>query len=140
MTLNEFGRFLNTKSVGRVEAPINEQMTERVYTAMKKIGKDTFPLKWIVNTSEGIQVLRRIDSETFVRMPIKPVLDSGEQLDIEEELIDALSYYVMAGLELQRSKINMGLYWSEIEQNNERLSETYLAEATNDAPRFHVFP
>ncbi len=140
MTLNEFGRFINTKSIGRVEPPINEQMTERVFTGMKKIAHRTIPLKWVVDDPTNYAILRRIDEYTYVRMPKKPILDSGEQLDIEEELLDALALYVMAGLEIQRAKVNMAMFYEEIDQYNDRLTETYLSEATNDAARFYVFP
>ncbi len=140
MTLNEFGRFLNTKSIGRVEPPVNEQLTERVFTAMKKIGFRTIPLKWAISDSYGYEVLRRVDENTYIRMPHKPVVDSGEQLDIEESLLDALALYVMAGLEPQRAKLNMGMFYEEVEQYNDNLTQTYLEEATNDAERFYQFP
>ena len=140
MTMNEFGRFLQTKSVGRIEAPVNEQLTERIYTGMKKIARDTVCLRWMTNDPEGREILRRLDQNTYVRYPKKPILDNGEQLDIDDELIDALALYVMAGLEMQRSKVLMGMYWEEIDANNTRLTETYLESATNDAERFYVFP
>ncbi len=140
MTLNEFGRFLQTKSIGRVEPPVNEQLTERVFTAMKKIAQLTEPLKWVEDDPEGYTVYRRLDNFTFVRMPNKPIIDSGEQIDIEESLEDALALYIMAGLEPQRSKINMGMFYQEIDFYNMRLTESYLQEATNDSDRFHQFP
>ncbi len=140
MTLNEFGRFLNTKSVGRIELVINEQLTERVYSAMIKIAHLTSPIKWIVDDPDGYEILRRFDEFTFIRFPRRPIVDSGEQLDIEAELIDALALYVMAGLEMQRSKVNMGMFYAEIDQYNQKLIETHLSYATNDAERFYVFP
>ena len=140
MTLNEFGRFLQTKSIGRVEPPVNEQLTERVFTAMKKIAQLTQPLKWVEENPEGYTVFRRLDDFTFVRMPNKPIIDSGEQVDIEETLEDALALYVMAGLEPQRSKVNMAMFYEEIDFYNARLTESYLQEATNDSDRFYQFP
>ncbi len=140
MTFEDFSRFLNTKSMGRIEPPINEQLTERVFTAMKKIAMDTIPLRWVVEDPDGYEILRRVDEYTFVRMPLKPVIGSGDALDIEESLVDSLALYVMAGLELQRSKVLMGMYRENIDQYNVKLIETYLFEATNDAERFYVFP
>ncbi len=140
MTLNEFGRFLNTKSVGRIEPPINEQMTERVFTAMRKIARDTMPLRWVVDDPANYDVLRRVDANTWIRTPEKPILDSGNQLDIEDELLDALALYVLAGLEVQRGKILMAMYYEELDAYNNKLTETYLAVASNDAERFYAFP
>ncbi len=131
---------MQTKSIGRVEPPVNEQLTERVFTAMKKIAQLTEPLKWVEDDPEGYTVYRRLDNFTFVRMPNKPIIDSGEQIDIEESLEDALALYIMAGLEPQRSKINMGMFYQEIDFYNMRLIESYLQEATNDSDRFHQFP
>ncbi len=140
MTLNEFGRFMQTKSVGRVNAPINEQLTERVFTAMKKIARDTVPLLWQVSDPAGHRILRKIDDETWIRLPKKPILDSGDELDVEDILLDAMALYVMAGLEIQRAKVNMAMYWEEIDSYNGKLIETHLEVATNDSPKFHVFP
>ncbi len=139
MTLNEFGRFMLTKSTGRIEPPINEQMTERVYTGLLRIAKDTTPLKWVVDDSTDIDILRRVDANTWIRFPRKPILDSGEQIDIETELLDALALFVMAGLEQQRAKIMMGMYYKELDMYNEKLIETHLMEASNDSPRFYAF-
>ena len=140
MTLNEFGRFLNTKSIGRVESPVNEQLTERVFTGMKRIAADATPLKWIMNKRDGIDVLRRLDTHSYLRMPHKPIIDSGEQIDIEEDLVDALALFVMAGLEPQRSKVNMGMYHKELENYNTKMIETVFQEASNDSIKFHQFP
>ena len=140
MTLNEFGRFLQTKSSGRLEPPVNEQLTERVYTGMKRIAKDTLSLKWVVEDKLDNRIFRKLDENTLIRYPKKPILDSGDQLDIEESLLDALALYVLAGLELQRSKVLMGMYREEIDMHEERLIETSLAVATNDAERFYQFP
>jgi len=143
MTLEEFGRFIQTKSVGRIEAPVNEQLTERVYTAMKHIARNTTVLKYLILSTGDlaeVEIMERQDANTWVRFPIKPIIDSGDELDIDDILLDALALYVMAGLEMQRSKILMGMYWEEINANNTRLISTYLQEATSDAERFHIFP
>ncbi len=140
MTLEEFTRFLRTKSVGRTELPDNEQISFRIHTGMMKIAKDTTPLRLVASYNEGTEILRKIDSDTYVRFPKRPIKDSGLELDLDDELMDALALYVMAGLEIQRSKVLMGMYWEEIDKNNQRLIETYLEEATNDAERFYQFP
>ncbi len=140
MTLEEFTRFLRTKSVGRTELPDNEQISFRIHTGMMKIAKDTTPLRLVAAYNEGTEILRKIDSDTYVRFPKRPIKDSGLELDLDDELMDALALYVMAGLEIQRSKVLMGMYWEEIDKNNQRLIETYLEEATNDAERFYQFP
>ncbi len=143
MTLNDFGRFLNTKSVGRIEAPVNEQLTERVFTALKHIAKTTIGITWMITNPDEVvnyEIMRKIDANTWIRFPNKPTIDTGENIDIDNGLIDALALYVMAGLEMQRSKVLMAMYYEEIDRNNQRLVETYLEEATNDAPRYYAFP
>ncbi len=140
MTMNELTRFIQTKSVGRLETPINEQMTERIYAGMKRIAMDTMALGWTVPDPEGYEILRRIDAATYIRYPRKPQIDSGDQLDIEHALNDALAYLLLVELERQRAKTYMGLYHSEVDRYNDNLTQTYLAEASNDSPKFHVFP
>lgn len=141
MTLDEFGRFLQTKSVGRIESPIGEQLSHRVHTAMKHIGRTTIVMKYVVNQNpEDYEILRRLDANTWIRFPQKPVVDSNDDLDIDDQLLDALALYVMAGLELQRSKVLMAMYYEEIDRHNQGLIETFLEEASNDSTRFYQFP
>ena len=140
MTFEDFARFLNTKSMGRIEPVVNEQLTERVYTGMKRIGSDTMPIRWLVSDPDGYEIMRRVDAFTYIRYPVKPVIGNGEHLDLEESLVDALALYVVAGLELSRSKVLMGMYYKEIDTYNDKLTETFLAEATNDAERFYTYP
>jgi len=140
MTLEEFGRFMLTKSSGRTSVPSDELLAERVFHALKKVAKDTVPLKLKLKSPLGYTILRRIDSETYIRMPDKPKISTPTAIDIDKVLLDAVALYVLAGLETQRAKTLMGLYWGEINDNNDRLTETFLSTASNDAPRFNQFP
>ena len=139
MTLEEFGRFMLSHSSGRTVIPSGELMIERTWTAMKKIAKDTIPLRLIVSDPSGHTIIRKPDSETYIRRPDKPILGATTPIDMDDALMDALALYVLAGLEQQKAKTYMGMYWGEINDFNDKLTETYLSEATNDAPRFNKF-
>ena len=140
MTLEEFGRHMLSFSSGRTNVPSDELLAERVFTALKKVAKHTVPLKLKVSSPAGFTIIRRIDSETYIRMPEKPKISTPTAIDIDKVLIDAVALYVLAGLETQRAKTLMGMYWGEINENNDRLTETFLSTASNDAPRFSKFP
>lgn len=140
MTLEEFERYLLTHSSGRIVVPANEVMAERVWTGMKRIARDTIPLKLVTNEPAGSTVLRHIDESTYVKKPEKPKSQTAADLEMDDMLMDALAYYVLAGLEVQRSKMYMGMYWGEIDAFNGTLIEFHLNTASNDAPRFRVFP
>lgn len=144
MTMGEFKPLLLSKSVGRTELPPDADLKERIHTALKRIAKDTLPLKLTKNVPTGtlvtFSVIRKIDSNTYVRFPIKPVDDEAD-MDMDAELMDATALYIMAGLERANARTYMGLYYTEIELNNDRLTETELTDADNDcADRFMVFP
>jgi hypothetical protein len=128
------------KSVARITIPSNEIMEERVYIGLKRIAMDTIPLKLVTESGDGIQVLRKIDSTTYIRYPQRPLIDSGLNIDIDDDLIDALGYFVLAGLEQQRAKQLMGLYHTDIDFYNDKLIQTYLEEASNDSEKFYQFP
>ena len=140
MTLEEFTRYMLSHSSGRTVVPAGEIMAERVWTGLKRIARDTTPLILTVNDPLGYTVLRKIDASTFIRKPNKPKLGTAQALDIDEILLDALAYYALAGLETQRAKVYMGMYWGEINSFNDILIETDLNVATNEAPRFRRFP
>ena len=142
MTITNFRVLLASKSSGRLPITEDVQLFDRIFDAMKRVAYDTIPLTLVVKKKNTRPMLRRIDSETWIMIPEKPVgaNEDKEELDIDETLTDAVAYHVMAGLEQQRAKQFMGLYWTEIDHANSRLVETYLAVASNDAERFHQFP
>ena len=140
MTIEEFSSFIQTKSVGRWTSVSNEQLIERVYSASRRIGMDTVPLKWVYEKEIEYTALRRLDEHSWIRVPHKATYGTGEDVDIEEGLVDALAYLVLSGLELQRTKALMHLYYIEIENYNDNLINTHLSKATNNAERFKKFP
>ena len=139
MTLNEFRPLLLAKSVGRTTLPADVDLKERIFAGLKLIAKETVPLRLIVQTSLGYTILRKLDKDMYIRMPSIPTSEDSE-LDIDLALVDALAYYVMAGLERGNANTHMGMYHSEIDMNNDRLTETFLSTTTNDASRFCQFP
>lgn len=144
MIIEDFKTLLLSKSVARTILPANADLYERIFTALKRVATDTIPLRLstIVATGDLVTfpVYRKPDTTLYVRFPDKPLIDEDE-LDMDEALQDAVALYVMAGLERSNAKTYMGLYYREIEMNNDRLTETELVEASNEcSPRFMVFP
>ena len=140
MDVKTFGKEMNSKSLGRVDYNGAEHLEARIYTGMLKICSKTSPLSLIIENPTNQKLYRRIDKNTWLRKPEKPDANGGLDIDLDEDLMDALQYFVIAGLEPQRAKVMMGMYHTAVEEYDARLSEAYLEEATNDAERFHVFP
>jgi len=139
MTLNEFRPHLLAKSVNRSILPEDEDLKARIFAGLKRIAKDTIPLRLYVTDPVGYTILRRLDDFMFIRMPSVPTSEDSE-IDIDLALIDALALHVMAGLERVQAQTHMGMYHGEIDMNNDRLTETFLSETTNDTEKFCVFP
>lgn len=139
MTLNEFRPLLLAKSLGRTALPPDSDLKQRIFSGLKLIAKETVPLRLVVTSPAGYTILRKLDEEMYIRMPAIPTSEDSE-LDLDLALIDALAYYVMAGLERGNANTHMGMYHGEIDMNNDRLTETYLSTTTNDSDRFCVFP
>ena len=145
MTLNEFRPVLLSKSLARLSLPDDSDLKQRIFAGLKLIAKETVPLRLIVTDSTGFTILRKLDKEwsdkngMFIRMPQIPTSEDSE-IDIDLALIDALAFYVMAGLERGNANTHMGMYHGEIDMNNDRLTETALSETTSDSCKFCVFP
>lgn len=133
MKYSEFKVLLLSKSNNRTVLPDLPQLDEKVFTALKRVAKDTLALRLLVSEPDGFQILRRTDEHMFIRFPSKPTLDT-DTIDIDDTLMDALALFVMAGMEIPRAGQLMGMYYKEIELNDDRLVETYLAVASNDSP------
>lgn len=117
MTLKDFGILLMSKSTQRKSIAIDDVYIEKVYSAIKRVAKDTVPLTLLVNSPIGQRVMRKIDDNAYIRYP-KKAINETDIVDVDEALLDAVALYVMAGLETQRAKIYMGLYYTEIENND----------------------
>ena len=139
MTYNEFKQVLLAKSIGRTQLPDDSELKERIFTAMKLIAKETIVLRLVKDTALGYTILRRLDDNMYIKMPEPPTSEDGE-IEMDLALIDALAYYIMAGLERGNANLFMGMYHGEIDMNNDRLVETYLSDTTNKACRFCEFP
>jgi len=145
MTLNEFRPVLLSKSLSRTVLPSDIELKQRIFAGLKLIAKETLPLRLVIQDSAGYTILRKLDSEwgtnkgMYVRMPSMPTSEDDE-IDLDLALIDALAYYVMAGLERGNANTLMGMYHGEIDMNNDRLIETVLSDTTNDSCKFCQFP
>lgn len=139
MTLSEFRPLLLAKSVGRTTLPADADLKQRIFTGLKLIAKETVPLRLVVEAPAGYTILRRTDDNMHIRMPSIPTGEDSE-IDLDLALIDALAYYVMAGLERGNANVHMGMYHGEIDMNNDRLVETFLSTTTNDSCKFCQFP
>lgn len=131
MILSEFKELMLSKSISRKTLPDDIRLQERVYTALKKIAMDTIPLRLMVNNPDGLSIMRRIDKITYIRFPDMPVYEDSE-IDIDLFLLDAAALYVMAGIEKEKAQVYMGMYHEIIDENDNRLCETYLSTATNE--------
>jgi len=138
MTLNEFRNVLLGKSIQRTQLPVDSILKEKIFSGMKEIAKITIPLILVIQDRTGYDVLRRIDDNMYIRFPKRPLAEDDE-LDVDEALVDALAYYVMADLERANRQMHQGSYLREIDYNNDRLTETYLSDTTNVAPRYYQF-
>jgi len=133
MTLKEFGILLISKSSQRKSISIDDVYAEKIYSALKRVGKDTVPLLLLVNSPKGQRVMRKIDDDAYIRYPRKAV-DENDMIDIDEALLDAVAYFVLAGMETQRAKIYMGLYYTEIENNDAVQIEASLTTDSANPP------
>jgi len=133
LTLLSFKTVILSKSNNRSELPDNPQLIEKIFTALKRVAKETVPLRLVIEDGAGQQVLRKVDEFGLIRFPFRPLTDD-DVIDIDDALLDATALFVMAGMETQRAKQLMGLFYAEIEMNNDRLVETFLSDASNESP------
>ena len=138
MTLKNFRVALLNKSLGRTVLPDDVALKERIFSGLKMIAKETIPLRLLVTGIENNSVIRRVDEELFIRFPEKPT-DEELEVDIDEELIDALAFLVMSNLERAHKKQHIGDYLREIDMNNDRLMETYLSDSTNESDKMQPY-
>lgn len=132
MILRDFKELILSKSTNRQTIPASVDLPHRVHTALKQIALKTIPLRLIVNEPNGSSILRKIDEVTYIRIPRIPNTEE-DSIDIDDVLLDACALYVIAGIEKEKAGTYMGMFFGEIDANNNRLIETALSEATNES-------
>ena len=132
MTFGELKELIQDQIPGHYDTPLPEDPVLRrmVHRALKRIAKETVPLRLVVNDITGLTVIRKIDDSTYIRSPLMPYRDDSD-IDIDEELVEAVAAHVCSELEPQRKGHFLQQYEREIMQNNERLIETDLDSCVN---------
>lgn len=131
MILSEFKDLMISKTTSRKAFPIDIQLENRISTAIKEVAMLTIPIRLVVANPNEYQIIRKVDSVTYIRFPQDIVSDLSE-IDIDRFLLDAVALYVLAGIEKEKASIYMGMFYSQIELNDKRLIEANLVEASND--------
>ncbi len=116
---------------GRYEddLPPDSVLRLMIHRALKRIAKDTVPLRLVVSDPSQLTIIRKLDDDTYIRFPLPPFRDDDD-IDCDEELVEAVAAHVCSELEPQRKGHYLQQYEREIMQNNERLIETELDACT----------
>ena len=130
MTYGEFKSYLLSFLPGRDVLPNDGVLRHIVGRGLKRIAKETVPLWLTVSSPDSVTVLRKIDNNTYIREPRSPYSDDDD-VDIDNELLEAVAFYVASEIEPQRKGHYLSNYEREIAQNNDRLIETNLDVCTN---------
>ena len=131
MIVSEFKELMLSKTISRKTIPVDIQLEHRINTAIKEVATLTTPLRLIVNNPDRYQILRKVDSATYIRFA-EDVENDNSELDIDRFLLDAVALYVLAGIEKEKASIYMGMFYSQLEANDRRLIEANLVEASNE--------
>ena len=131
MIVSEFKELMLSKTISRKTIPVDIQLEHRINTAIKEVATLTTPLRLIVNNPDRYQILRKVDSVTYIRFA-EDVENDNSELDIDRFLLDAVALYVLAGIEKEKASIYMGMFYSQIEANDRRLIEANLVESSNE--------
>lgn len=142
MKLLEFKELLKSKSLNRITLPENSELKFRLQTALMHVASEATAKRLIVQ-EEPIDAIRTFynpidDVITYMRKPVATDNDSAE-VDIDEELLDAVALYIMAGLERAQAGSHMSLYNKEIALYEDRLSEKSFGDYTQDESKFTQF-
>ena len=131
MVFSELKDLILFQMPGRYEdnLPPDSVLRLMIHRALKRIAKDTVPLRLVVADPSQLTIIRKLDDDTYIRFPLIPFRDDDD-IDCDEELVEAVAAHVCSELEPQRKGHYLQQYEREIMQNNERLIETELDACT----------
>jgi hypothetical protein len=120
MTFLEFKDLVPAFSSNRIDLARIPKLLEKTNIALKQIGRDTIPLKLIKQDGSNRNILRRVDTNFTICIP-KLVVDDTTEIDMDDDLIDAVALFVISGIEYARAPAYMKMYWSIIEAHENGL-------------------
>jgi len=124
MTLRELKILILSQTPGRTTLPDEDGLIFTIQTAVVQVAHDTVPLR-LFRRDRPNEVLRRVGEEGFLRYPRRVIMD-GDEVDLDEILMDAVAYYVNSIIESQKKGSHLFSYDKIIKRNNHRLIETHL--------------
>ena len=98
----------------------------KVNISILQVARDCVPLKLVRDSSSNRKMLRRIDNKAFVCIPLE-IKDDSYDIDLDDDLIDALALHTIAGIETARAPAYMRMYWNIIDQHENAIMNDDLA-------------
>lgn len=126
-TFGDLKKIILSKTTNKKELP--ETINELVFSAMKRIARETLPLYLtrIISkedfSSFNEQIISNPLINTYVLMPTKPIQDTDE-ITMDDILMDAIAFLVLASIVKTDSKRYIAQYYHEKELFDTTLSAT----------------
>ena len=120
MTFLEFKDLVPAFSSNRLDLSKIPKLLEKTNIALRQIGRDTIPLKLIKQDGSNRNILRRVDTNFTICIP-KLIIDDTTEIDMDDDLIDAVALFVLSGIEYARAPAYMKMYWGIIESHENGL-------------------
>lgn len=114
MTVLEFRRIVASKSSNRDQFTIpTPRICDQINLALKEVANKIIVRTYVVDDAENNEILRQVGKTTFIRKP-KKVENEEDEIDIDEELLDAIAYRVLADNEVQKANYYIAMFFNLI--------------------------
>lgn len=120
MTYLEFKNIIPSFSSNRLDLNNIPKLLEKTNISLRQIGRDTIPLKLVKADGSNRKILRRVDSNITLVIP-EDVVDDNSELDMDDDLLDAVALHILSGIEYARAPAYMKMYWGIIESHENGL-------------------
>jgi len=118
-------------------------LLEKANISLKQICRDTIPPFLVKDASSNRRIFRRLDEKSYICVPSTINDNDTEEIELDENLIDALALHILSGIETARAPSYMKMYWGIIANNENSLIEDDLAmysvepeDLINDIPQY----
>jgi hypothetical protein len=132
MTFSEFKTDVCSKSVNRENLDNISFLENRVYSALMYIARKTVPTYLVFDGEISEPIFRRVTNDYVLKYPNKPSSDT-DVITIDNTLLDAAAYHVLAGIETARAPQYMKMCNDIIDEYDRNLIQ-------DDISTFNVVP
>ena len=110
-------------------------LVEKMNISLTQVARDSSPMMLLKTNDSHRAIFKRFNHELYFCVPLK-INKATMNIELDDDLLDALALHVLAGIETGRAPSYMKMYWNVIDMHERMIEDYYNAMNVDIIPDF----